>query len=190
MKATSLTLAAAFLPLVAGGIFTAEDAESPASTVPASRPSSQPVQQTADKVRQALRDTVGDPARGISVTVHGDTIILTGKADSEAQAATMRTVAQDAAGSARISDQIEVQPAAENAEERRQTQLVRQVEAALRADPSTAELGVAVSIDDAGVIGLHGLVPSGDSRTAAERVASRVTGGQGLRNHLAIPGER
>jgi osmotically-inducible protein OsmY len=145
---------------------------------------------SAGRVKQALQQAQGLRASDISVTVHGETVILGGKVDSPAQAAAAVRVAQAAVEGVRVYNQLEVRAPEETPADRRDEKLVRDVEAALRADARTASLGVAVSMDESGVIGLHGLVPSQDSRAAAERVAAQVTGTRRLRNHLAIPGEQ
>jgi len=71
-------------------------------------------------------------------------------------------------------------PVADNA------QLVRLVEAGLRNDSRTAALGVTVRVDEQGLIGLHGNVPSDSGRVAAMEVAKKVTGAARLRNHLVV----
>lgn len=146
--------------------------------------------ESAVRVKQALQQAQGLRAGDISVTVHGDTVILGGKVDSQAQSAAAETTARAAVEGVRVLNQLEVQAPAETAADRKEAQLVRDVEAALKADARTANLGVAVSIDEGGVIGLHGLVPSQDSRATAERVAAQVAGIKRLKNHLAIPGDQ
>jgi osmotically-inducible protein OsmY len=139
----------------------------------------------AAQVKSALRDAAGVP-RSVVVSTHADTIVLTGQVDSQLQAARALEVAGQAAAGVRVSSQIEVRAAAP---EPQLTSRVREVEQALRADPRTAGLGVSVSIDDAQVIGLHGLVASAESRRVAEQVASRVPGVKRVHSHLVVPGE-
>lgn len=167
----------------------AQQATAPAPPAQAEVPRPDP-DEAAGRVKQALQQAEGVRARDISVTVHGDTLVLTGLVDSQAQAGLAASTAQAAAQGSRISNQLEVRPPEERIEEQKQAKLVRDIEAALRADPRTANLGVAVSMDEAGVIGLHGLVPSRDSRTQAERVATQAAGMRRVRNHLSVPGEQ
>jgi osmotically-inducible protein OsmY len=68
-------------------------------------------------------------------------------------------------------------------------QLVRSVEAALRNDTRTAQLGLQVRLDEQNLIGLHGSVPSIESRTAAIDVAAKVAGAARVRNHLVVRGK-
>lgn len=190
MKAAAVKCAALALLVPWGALSFAQGADPappPAATAPAQRMDPNAL---AAHVKQALRQAQGDKARDILVTVHADTLVLTGKVDDLAQASAATALAQAAADGARVSNQLEVRPADENLEQRREQQLVREVEAALRADPKTANLGVAASIDENGVIGLHGLVPSREDRDRAERVATQVAGARQLKNHLAVPGER
>lgn len=180
----------AVLGLCSGGVAAAQDIGAPPAPA-VQPPTTADANEAAARVKQALLQAQGRDARNISVTVHGETLVLTGQVDNQLQASVAASTAQAAAQGARVSNQLEVRPPEQlRSDERREQQLVRDVETALRADPATANLGVAVSIDEAGVIGLHGLVPSRDSRAQAERVAARVTGAAKLRNHLAVPGER
>ncbi len=139
----------------------------------------------AEQVKQALRDAAGTPG-SVVVSTHADTIVLTGQVDSEREVSRAVAVAERAAAGVRVSSQLEVRPAGDAAQV---TSRVREVEQALRADPRTAELGISVSIDDAQVIGLHGLVSSPENRRLAEEVAGRVPGVQRVRSHLVVPGE-
>jgi osmotically-inducible protein OsmY len=75
-------------------------------------------------------------------------------------------------------------PVLENAE------LVRRVEAALRNDARTAKLGVEVRVEESNLIGLHGSVPSIDSRTAVMDLAAKVAGAARLKNHLVVSGKK
>lgn len=142
-------------------------------------------QLAAEQVKLALRDAAGLP-RTVVVSTHADIVVLTGEVDSELDASRVLAVAEQAAAGVRVSSQLEVRPTGEAAEV---TSRVREVEQALRRDPRTATLGIAVSIDDAQVIGLHGLVASPEHRHAAEQVAGRVPGVKRVRSHLVVPGE-
>jgi osmotically-inducible protein OsmY len=143
----------------------------------------------AEEVSRALRAAAGVPAADVVVSTHADTVVLTGEVGSEVEAARAVSIAERAAGAVRVSSQISIRPGAAQAAEEQAAQLARSVERALREDPRTADLGVAVSVDAAQVIGLHGLVPTRESRTMAEELASRVAGAKRVRSHLVVPGE-
>jgi hypothetical protein len=66
------------------------------------------------------------------------------------------------------------------------TQLVQSVEDALRKDIRTAKLGVAVKLDEERLIGLHGSVPSIESRTTVIEVAAKVAGAARVKSHLVV----
>lgn len=146
-------------------------------------------QAAARDVERALRTVEGVRAGEVLVSTHAETVVLTGEVGSGAAASRAQAVAEEAAGGLRVSSQIQVRPGEEQAMEARTARLVKDVEEALRRDPRTAELGVAVSIDEGQVIGLHGLVPDRAGRAAAEDVAGKVTGVTQVRSHLVIPGE-
>ncbi|MEO8314243.1 MAG: BON domain-containing protein [Pseudomonadota bacterium] len=63
---------------------------------------------------------------------------------------------------------------------------VRIVEEALRADMRTARLSIQVHTDSAGLIELSGTVPSLQSRTAAESVASKAVAPHPIQNRLVV----
>jgi osmotically-inducible protein OsmY len=174
-----------------GAGFTASAADDPAgesAATPQQAPPKDPLL-AAEHVKGALREAAGLPAQGVIVSTHADTIILTGKVDSEAQGARALAIAETAAGGVRVSSQLEVPADAPRGAEQQSVSLVQQVQKALRDDQRTANLGVSVSIDDSQVIGLHGLVPSAENRRVAEDVAGRVHGVKRVRSHLVVPGE-
>ncbi len=140
-------------------------------------------------IQRALRASDEVPADAISVVVHAQTVVLSGEVDSELEAARALSLAQSHSGDVRVSSHVEVRspPAAQAAAVT--SPLVREVERALKADRRTADLGISVSIDDQQVIGLHGLVPTRESRAAAEEVAARVDGVQSVSSRLVVPGE-
>lgn len=152
-------------------------------------PLKQPDAAVAD-IQRALHHADDVPAEAISVTVHADTVVLSGEVESQLQAARILALAQQEAGGVRVSSHVEVRPTAAAGEVRESASaVIREVENALRQDRRTASLGVAVSIDDEQVVGLHGLVPSRESRAAAEEVAARVDGVKRVDNRLVVPGE-
>lgn len=155
---------------------------------PAAMPQKDP-RAAARDVEQALGKAEGVRAGDVQVSTHAETVVLTGEVGSDAAASRAQAVAEEAAGGLRVSSQIKVRPGEEQVMEARTARLVKNVEEALRRDPRTAELGVAVSIDDGQVIGLHGLVPDRTGRAAAEDVAGKVAGVTQVRSHLVIPGE-
>jgi osmotically-inducible protein OsmY len=156
-------------------------------------PAKPDVDAAAAKVRQALRMEKDVPADAISVTTHADVVVLSGEVDSATAAARAQAAAEAASGGVRISQNIKVRAQAEQspavvAADQKDLILVRNVEQALQRDKRTADLGVQVSIDAGQVIGLHGLVPSSASRTAAESVARQVAGVSRVNNRLIVPG--
>jgi osmotically-inducible protein OsmY len=173
-------LVAAALPVIGAELAV----EPPAAELPQSEPDTRAI---ALKVEQALKGTAGLPAT-ITVTTHASTILLNGKVATEAEGARAESVAQAAAGKVRVSSQIEVTGPADSPADRAALSLVKDVEAALKRDTATANLGVTVSIDDQQTIGLHGLVPSREDRSAVERVAARVQGVRRIDSRLVIPG--
>jgi osmotically-inducible protein OsmY len=142
---------------------------------------------TVERVTAALRAAAGVPAGDVTVSVHADTLVLSGELATEEDIARTLAAAGKAAQGTRISSHLKVRPGDQPLQP--SVSLVREVEKALRQDPRTAALGVSVSIDDSQVIGLHGLVPSLANRQAAEEVAARVAGVKRIRSHLVVPGE-
>jgi osmotically-inducible protein OsmY len=138
-------------------------------------------------VRLALRGSNEVPSGAVTAVVHAGTIVLTGEVASEAQAARAVSVAEQKSRGVRVASHLTI--AASRPVPTQAPQLVRDVEAALRADPRTSNLGVVVSIDAGEVIGLHGLVPSRDSRAVAEQVAAGVRGVQRVSSRLVVAGE-
>jgi osmotically-inducible protein OsmY len=114
-------------------------------------------------------------------------VLLTGHADSKADAARAVSTAESAAGDVRVAGKIEVREAPAGVQ--KTTTQLQDIEAALKQDNQTAALGILLSVDADQVIGLHGLVPSAQSRAAAEKVARRAAGTQRIRNYLVVPGE-
>jgi len=53
-------------------------------------------------------------------------------------------------------------------------------------DARTEKLGVAVRLDADKRVGLHGSVPSPDSRAAVIAVATKVAGADRIRSHLVV----
>jgi osmotically-inducible protein OsmY len=101
--------------------------------------------------------------------------------DTEAQRVAAMSAAEKAAGGVRITSNVQVR-ALENRSPTEQlaiqqsTQLVREVEAALKADLRTSNLDIAVFSADPHIIVVQGLVPSRDIRTAVQSVVSKVRG--------------
>ena len=142
-----------------------------------------------EHITRALRDSGEVAADAISVNVHADTVVLSGEVDTEAQAARALSLAHQHGDGVRVSSHIEVRPQAPTPARTAASTLVQDVEQALKQDQRTANLGVSVTVDDKQVIGLHGLVPSRESRAAAEEIAARVTGVQRINSRLVVPGE-
>jgi osmotically-inducible protein OsmY len=143
----------------------------------------------AARVSEALKQEQGKDAQDISVGTHADAVVVTGEAGSEAAAAKAKSTAEKAAGDTRVTTHIEVKEGAPPAAQVEAGQLARRVEAALKSDQRTANLGVTVLIDDQQRVGLHGLVPTRESRAVAESVAGKVAGAGRIRNHLELPGK-
>lgn len=141
------------------------------------------------RVNEALRASDVAPAGKVTVARHASSLVLSGEVDSQVERAQIEKVAGEAAKGVRITSHIEVRetategstPAAPAVE------TTRHIEQALRSDPRTANLGVAVSMDEERVIGLHGLVPTAANRWEAELVARGAAGSFRVRNHLQLP---
>lgn len=193
----SLLLATVALTIATPVTSAAQDAAANAATsdaavhaaAAAAAPTKDPAT-AARQVEQALKHAEGVPSQGVAVSTHAETVLLTGAVRSEAEAARAKSVAEKAAEPLRVSSQLEVHADPRSTVRDEATAaLVGKVEEALRRDLRTANLGVAVSVDEKQVIGLHGLVPNVASRTAAEDVAGRVMGVKQVRSHLVVPGE-
>jgi osmotically-inducible protein OsmY len=148
----------------------------------------------AAQVSRSLKETQGVPARGITVATHASTVVLTGEVDTEAQRVAVLSVAEKAAGGVRISSNITVKAPEDRSPKeqlaaQQSAQLIRDVEAALKSDTRTANLGIVVSSADAGTIVLQGLVPAREIRTAVQNVASKVQGVNRVDNRLLVPGD-
>jgi osmotically-inducible protein OsmY len=76
--------------------------------------------------------------------------------------------------------------ALEKDDESEDMRLAKRVEDALRKDASTGDLVVAVTVDARRVVALHGLVPTSESRSAAQGVASAVQGVDKVDNQLVV----
>jgi osmotically-inducible protein OsmY len=142
----------------------------------------------AARVSEALKREQAEASQDISVTTHAGTMVVSGEVGSEVAAAKARSTAEKAAEGSRVSTNIGVKEAAPSAVQVEAARLARNVEDALKNDKRTASLGVTVSVDEEQRIGLHGLVPTRESRALAESVASKAAGPKHIRNHLVIPG--
>lgn len=140
-------------------------------------------------VKRALSDLREPSAKNVNVSTHASTLVLTGEASSDAEAARIVSAAEHAAGGVRVMSQLEVDASADAAAPAASTQLVRDVESALRRDPRTADLDVSVSIDSQQTVSLHGLVPSRESRAAAQAVAQQTRGVVRIDNRLVTAGQ-
>jgi osmotically-inducible protein OsmY len=166
----------------------AQQAEDIRTSQPAPTATSSEDPAAAVKAVQLALSQAGLASKDVSVASHASTVILTGSVSSEEQAAKIRAVAEKAAAGTRVSSRLEVPEAADDAPLSPSVQLVRDVEAALKKDPRTANLGISVSIDEQQTIGLHGLVPSNANSAAAQTVATQTAGVKKVRNYLVTPG--
>jgi osmotically-inducible protein OsmY len=176
-------LLAATLPFESRGQAT-NDASKPPTAL--DREENNPAK-AAVRVSEALKQQESEASRDISVGTHAGTIVVTGEVGSEAAAAKARATAEQAAEGTRVTTHIEVKEGAPPVAQTQAALLAGRVEDALKKDGRTSHLGVTVIVDDQQRIGLHGLVPTRESRTLAESVASKVTGPGRIRNHLVIP---
>lgn len=141
-------------------------------------------------ITAAMRADAQVQSDAISVAVHADTVVISGEVGDAAQAARALSIAREHAGGVRVTSHVEVREEAGTATlSPEDLALVHEVERALKQDRRTSSLGVAVSIDDDQVVSLHGLVPSRESRAAAEEVAARVNGVKSVSSRLVVPGE-
>ena len=110
------------------------------------------------------------------------------KAAASAKAAARSDAIKDAGGVTEIPatvaagevDDQTVQAQAESA------RILRNVDAALRADARTAKLGLRLSMDNSGTIALHGEVPSKQNRATAESIAAKVAGPGRILNRISV----
>jgi osmotically-inducible protein OsmY len=115
----------------------------------------------------------------VRVTVRGGVAVLRGKVDTLAAARVAELVASHAPGVAAVTNEIAVSSWGDD------DTIDADVSAALAEDPETARFGVAVCSDD-GVVTLEGEVVEFAHRAAAEHVAARIHGVQGIDNRLRV----
>jgi len=188
---------ACFSAILATTLSTSMAQQAPADAPPASAamaPAVTDLETVAARVKSALQHADGVPARGLSVATHASTIVLTGEVDTEAQRVAALSAAEKAAGGVRISNNLEVRAAAdrspaEKLAAQQSTQVVRDVESALKGDSRVSNLGITVSSADGRTVVLQGLVPSRDTRTAVQNVVSKVAGVSRVDNRLLVPGD-
>jgi osmotically-inducible protein OsmY len=147
---------------------------------------------SAARISKALQNDKAVPASDITVTTHAATVVLTGEVNTETQKAAASNVAEKAAEGARVSNNIEVRPMEDRSLKDQQTAqssalVVRDVEAALQADPRTSNLGVAVTSADGSTVVLQGLVATRENRTLVQSVAGKVKGVARIDNRLTVP---
>lgn len=146
-------------------------------------------EEVAEQVAAALGKAEATASSRIDVVSHAGSIVISGKVPSPIVRTRAIEIAEGAAQGLRVIEMLQVQAPAPTAAETASLRLVRRVEQALQTSPLTAQLGIFVSIDESGVIGLHGLVPSPENRKVAGEVAAKVEGVGRINNHLVIPGE-
>jgi osmotically-inducible protein OsmY len=115
----------------------------------------------------------------LRVTVRGGVAMLRGKVDNLAAARAAELVAEHTFGIAAVANEIAVSPWGDD------DAIAADVAAALRANPETAAFGVDARSDD-GTVTLEGEVAGFGQRTAAEDVAARIHGVQGIDNRLRV----
>jgi osmotically-inducible protein OsmY len=184
ISAISVLLAAS-LPVTSSAQAVQETQQSPTAL---DREENNPAKAAA-RVSEALKQEAGKDTQDISVGTHADAVVVTGEASSDAAAAKAKSTAEKAAAGTRVTTHIEVKEGAPPAAQVEAGQLARRVEAALKSDQRTASLGITVLVDDQQRVGLHGLVPTRESRTLAESVAGKAAGAGRIRNHLELPGK-
>lgn len=140
-------------------------------------------------IQAALKAEPDLHADAVSVAVHAETVIISGEVADQAVVAKVMEVAQAHAGGVRVSSHLETRPERETVTTSAGNQLVAEVQKALQRDGRTANLGVTVGVDEKQVISLHGLVPTRESRQAAEEVAGKVTGVTRVDSRLMVPDE-
>ncbi|MEO6185924.1 MAG: BON domain-containing protein [Steroidobacteraceae bacterium] len=146
---------------------------------------------SAAKVSNALQNEKDVPAADITVSTHAATVVLTGKVDTETQKAAVTNIAQKAAEGTRVSNNLEVRSPEERPLKDQQAMqqsavAVRDVEAALKADTRTSNLGITVSGTQDTVV-LQGLVPTREDRALVQAVAGKVKGVTRVDNRVTVP---
>lgn len=148
----------------------------------------------AARITAALKTAKGVPQTGITVATHAGTVTLSGEVNSNEEMVAVRSVAEKAAEGVRIFSSISVKPMEDRPIKDQQVaqqsaQLVSDVEAALKADSRTANLGIAVTTSDAKVVVLQGLVPTAENRSVVQTVAAKVKGVARVDNRVQVPGK-
>lgn len=168
----------------------AQEATETTQSMPAAQAAAKDPQTAVRDIQAALKSEQGLHADGISVAVHAETVVISGEVANQAEVAQAMKVAQEQAGGVRVSSHLEVRRELEPAPSSAGNQLAGEVQKALQRDGRTANLGVTVGIDEKQVISLHGLVPSRESRQAAEEVAGKVGGVTRVDNRLMVPDDK
>jgi osmotically-inducible protein OsmY len=175
-------------------VYTQELPADPARPAATAAPAKVDPEVAATNVNKALKSVKGLPAGAVTVATHAGIVVLSGEVDTEAQRAAAQAAAEIAAAGVRISSNIQVR-APEDRSPREQlaaqqsAQLVREVEAALKADSRTSNLGIIVSSAEANSVVLQGLVPTRENRTTVQNVVSQVKGVTRVDNRVLVLGD-
>ena len=138
------------------------------------------------KTKLALLADERVSSREASVTTRQGVITLSGKVGSEQARQAAEEVALKINGAQRVLNQLVVVPqAAREAVERKDDQIVRDVETRIKGDPGLKQADIEIRSDN-GIVTLTGKAPSLSTSVRASEVASQVTGVRAVRNELTL----
>ena len=149
---------------------------------------------SAAKVNKALQNDSKVPAADITVSTHAAIVVLSGEVNTETQKSAAGQVAEKAAEGTRVSNNIEVRaepdlPVKDQLAAQQSVAIVRDVNAALRADARTSGLGITASSEDGHTVVLQGLVPTREDANIVQGVVGKVKGVTRIDNRVALPGK-
>ncbi len=128
-------------------------------------------------------------SREVSVTTRQGVITLSGKVGTELARQAAEEVALKIKGAQRVLNQLAVVPqAARGVVDRKDEQIVRDVEKRIKGDPGLKQADIEIRSDN-GIVTLTGKAPSLPTSVRASEVAYQVTGVRAVRNELTLERE-
>ena len=138
------------------------------------------------KTKLALLADERVSSREVSVTTRQGVITLHGTVGSEEARQAAEEVALKIKGAQKVHNQLVVVPqAAREAVDRKDDQIVRDVETRIKGDPRLKQADIEVRSDN-GIVTLTGKAPSLPTSVRASEVASQVPGVRAVRNELSL----
>ncbi len=140
------------------------------------------------KTKMALLADDKVSSTDVHVTTKQGVITLRGKVDSEEAKQAAEADAQKIDGVQKVVNHLVVVPkAAQKAVQRKDEQIVKDVENRLKTDPTLKQDSIDVHADN-GIVTLSGDVPSAQSSLRASEVTRRVSGVRAVHNELTVEG--